>query len=133
MRRTKYNQYDSLVKPLQRWILGQGVDVRFATKVTDVDFDQRDPARRRAAGLHVETRDGSTHLVLGENDVTLITLGSITADSTYAGNDTVPELIRDRGTVPGRCGTASLVKRETSGGQTRSTATSTRTSGNRSP
>jgi oleate hydratase len=96
VRRTKYNQYDSLIKPLQRWMLARGVDVRFANKVTDVDFDQSDAAGRRVTRLHVKTREGDTAIPLGDNDVAMITLGSITADSRYAGNDTVPELIRDR-------------------------------------
>jgi oleate hydratase len=96
VRRTKYNQYDSIVRPLQRWILDQGVEVRFATKVTDVDFDQTDLDNRRATQLHLKLRDGEASITLGPNDVTMLTLGSITADSAYAGNDTVPELIRDR-------------------------------------
>ena len=29
-RHTKYNQYDSMIVPLQRWLVGQGVDVRSA-------------------------------------------------------------------------------------------------------
>ncbi len=96
VRRTKYNQYDSIVRPLQRFVLDRGVDVRFATRVTDVDFDQHDMTRRRATRLHIRTRQGDTAIELGESDVAMITLGSITADSTYAGNDTIPELIRDR-------------------------------------
>jgi oleate hydratase len=96
VRRTKYNQYDSLIRPLQRWILAQGVDVRFRTRVTDVDFDLTDPARRRATRIHVQTRDGAGRIDLNVDDVIMITLGSVTADSTYGGNDTVPELIRDR-------------------------------------
>jgi oleate hydratase len=94
--RTKYNQYDSIIKPLQRWILDRGVEVRFATKVVDVDFDQSDLTARRATRLHLKTRQGESSISLSENDVAMITLGSITADSTYAGNDTIPELIRDR-------------------------------------
>ncbi|MEP6546054.1 MAG: oleate hydratase [Gammaproteobacteria bacterium] len=94
--RTKYNQYDSLVRPLQRWLLQQGVDVRFATRVTDVDFDQANMSRRSATTLHIRTRNGESRIALGANDVCMLTLGSITADSTYAGNDTVPELIRER-------------------------------------
>jgi oleate hydratase len=94
--RTKYNQYDSLIKPLQRWILQQGVDVRFATKVIDVDFDQTDPNSRRATKLYLKTKGGEASIALAANDVVMITVGSITADSTYAGNDTIPELIRDR-------------------------------------
>ena len=38
VRRTKYNQNDSMIVPLQRWLVAQGVDVRFGTRVTDVDF-----------------------------------------------------------------------------------------------
>ncbi len=94
--RTKYNQYDSLVRPLQRWLLDQGVNVRFATRVTDVDFDQANMRRRRATTLHIRTREGESSVALGANDVCMITLGSITSDSTYAGNDGIPELIRDR-------------------------------------
>src|ERR1700761_8252029 len=73
VRRTKYNQYDSLVKPLQRWILARGVDVRFATKVTDVDFDQTDASARRAVRLHIMTRDGTSRIELGPNDTTMLT------------------------------------------------------------
>jgi oleate hydratase len=94
--RTKYNQYDSLVRPLQRWLLDQGVDVRFATRVTDVDFDQTNMRRRCVTALHLRTREGESSIALGANDICMITLGSITADSTYAGNDGIPELIRDR-------------------------------------
>src|SRR5664279_536589 len=51
--RTKYNQYDSMIVPLQRWLVDQCVDVRFGTRVTDVDFaGQGEP--RRATRLYVE-------------------------------------------------------------------------------
>ena len=94
--RTRYNQYDSLVRPIQRWLLERGVDVRFATRVQDVDFDQRNPDSRVATRIHLKTRDGKSVLDVGRNDVVMLTVGSITADATYAGNNTVPELIRDR-------------------------------------
>jgi oleate hydratase len=95
VRRTKYNQYDSIARPLQKWLVSHGVDVRFGMRVIDVDFDQTDAARRRAIRLHVQTQQESFAIELGEQDVTMITLGSIIADSTFGGNDTVPELIRD--------------------------------------
>ncbi|MBA4723321.1 MAG: oleate hydratase [Alcanivorax sp.] len=97
VRRTKYNQYDSMVRPLQRWLLTQGVDWRHGARVTDVDFDDPGAGReRRATGLRVHTGSGDTRIDLGERDSVFITLGSITADATYAGNDSVPELIRDQ-------------------------------------
>jgi len=92
--RTKYNQYDSMIVPLQRWLVDQGVDVRFGTLVTDVDFTDR--PERRATRLHLEDPQGSSTVKLSENDFTFITIGSITADSTYGSNDTVPPLVRDR-------------------------------------
>ena len=95
IRRTKYNQYDSLVLPLQRWMVDQGVDIRFGVRVTDVDFDQPE-GERRAIRLHISDRNGLSAIELGADDATFITLGSITADATYGGNDSVPELIRDR-------------------------------------
>jgi oleate hydratase len=95
VRRTRYNQYDSMVVPLQRWLQDRGVDVRFGTRVTDVDFNGTHQTRR-ATRLQLEDIDGSSAIELGVNDYALITIGSITADATYGGNDTVPALIRDR-------------------------------------
>jgi oleate hydratase len=96
VRRTVYNQYDSMIVPLQRWLVEQGVDVRFATRVTDVDLVDDGTAGRRVTGLHLLTATGAEHLALGADDLALITIGSITADARYGGNDTVPELVRDR-------------------------------------
>ena len=97
VKRTKYNQYDSMILPLQRWLLEQGVDVRFGNYVTDADF-QTDEAtlERRATRLYVNLPEGTEQINLQENDLAIFTLGSITADSRYAGNDDVPALIRDR-------------------------------------
>jgi oleate hydratase len=96
VRRTKYNQYDSMSAPLQRWLLAQGVDVRFATRVTDVDFATAADGARRATRLHVESAAGKAQIDLGAQDLAFITLGSITADARYGGNDTVALLVRDR-------------------------------------
>jgi len=96
VRRTVYDQYDSMIIPLQRWLVDQGVDVRFATRVTDVDLADSGAADRRITGLHLETGRGPEHLELGADDYAMLTLGSITADARYGGNDTVPELVRDR-------------------------------------
>jgi oleate hydratase len=96
VRRTRYNQYDSIAVPLQRWLLGQGVDVRFGHRVTDIDFDQADPARRRATRLRLRTAQGGHAIELAAGDACLVTLGSITADATYGSNTEAPPLIRDR-------------------------------------
>lgn len=96
VKRTKYNQYDSLVVPLQRWLVAQGVDVRFGTRVIDADFTGSADEGRRAACLHIDNAQGPAQIALGANDLAFFTLGSITADARYGGNDDVPELVRDR-------------------------------------
>ncbi|GAB4080719.1 oleate hydratase [Modestobacter muralis] len=96
VRRTVYNQYDSMIVPLQRWLVDQGVDVRFGTAVTDVDFVDHAEGGRRVTALHLETARGHERLTLGQQDLALITLGSITADARYGGNNTIPQLVRDR-------------------------------------
>ena len=96
VRRTLYNRFDSIARPIQRWLVQHGVDARFATRVVDVDFDQTNPAERRVTRLHVKGRNGYATIELGLNDVAMLTLGSITADAAFGGNDSPPELIRDR-------------------------------------
>ncbi|MTV52920.1 oleate hydratase [Pseudoduganella buxea] len=96
VKRTRYNQYDSLVVPLQQWLTAQGVDVRFGTRVTDAEFVTQADGGRRACRLVIETAAGGGEIALGESDLAFFTLGSITADSTYGDNDTVPALVRDR-------------------------------------
>nr|WP_314369252.1 oleate hydratase [uncultured Acinetobacter sp.] len=97
VKRTKYNQYDSMIHPLQRWLVEQGVDVRFGSYVTDADFvEDAQTKERKAAKLYVNIPEGTEQIQLGEHDLALFTLGSITADSRYGDKFDVPELIRDR-------------------------------------
>ena len=100
VRRTKYNQYDSMVVPLQRWLMQQGVDVRFGHRVVDAAFETLPDGSRRAASLRVQAQQGGSitdsTLPLGADDIAFFTLGSITSDARYGGNDDVPALVRDR-------------------------------------
>jgi oleate hydratase len=95
VRRTKYNQYDSIVRPIQRWLAERKVDVRFGHTVRDIDFDNYSP-KRRATAIHITTAGGDETISVGSEDRVLITLGSLTADATYGGNEDVPPLVRDR-------------------------------------
>jgi oleate hydratase len=75
--RTKYNQYDSIVRPLQRWLVARGVDVRLATRVTDVDFDQTDPHHRVATRLSITGRAGDATIDVGSDDLSGVKVASI--------------------------------------------------------
>ncbi|MFY2858808.1 oleate hydratase [Mycobacterium sp. THU-M104] len=77
---TKYNQYESLVLPLYRWLLEQGVTFHFDTEVTDIEFDISED-RKQANRIHW-IRDGvSGGVDLGPDDLVLTTIGSLTENS----------------------------------------------------
>ncbi|GAA3530122.1 oleate hydratase [Aeromicrobium flavum] len=94
---TKYNQYESLVLPLYRWLLDQGVTFHFGTEVTDVDFDITKQAKQ-ATRLHW-VRDGEPGGVdLGVDDLLFMTIGSLTENSVNGDHHTPAEL--DEGPAP---------------------------------
>ncbi|MBB4399209.1 myosin-crossreactive antigen [Bradyrhizobium sp. ERR14] len=47
----KYNQYESLVLPLCKWLLEQGVIFRYGVEATDIDFDIK-RGRKQVTGIH---------------------------------------------------------------------------------
>ncbi len=95
VRRTRLNQYDSIVRPLYRWLTERGVHIEHGVTVTDVDFTE-EAGVRRARRIHTERAGESSTIELGASDLAFLTLGSMTADSGYGGDDTVPELVRDK-------------------------------------
>ena len=77
---TKYNQYESLVLPMYKWLLEQGVTFHFDTEVTDIDFDITADTKQ-ATRIHW-IRDGVAGGVdLGPDDLVLTTIGSLTENS----------------------------------------------------
>ncbi|MCX5309187.1 oleate hydratase [Streptomyces sp. NBC_00160] len=96
VRRTRLNQYDSIVRPVQAWLERQGVRIERGIRVTDVEFAVGGAGERRAERILFE-RDGTAGSYrLGPRDYAFITIGSMTADARYGGDDTVPELVRDK-------------------------------------
>lgn len=95
VRRTKLNQYDSIVLPLQQWLQNHGV--RFLSNVTVTDVDFTDNAQGRfVTALHLLQNGQKQVLALEAQDYAFVTLGSMTSDAAYGGDNTVPELIRDK-------------------------------------
>ena len=77
---TKYNQYESLVLPMYRWLLDQGVTFHFDTEVTDIDFDIT-PNRKQASRIHWIREGTEGGVDLGPDDLVLTTIGSLTENS----------------------------------------------------
>ena len=89
--RTVYNQYDSMVRPLQKWIEERGVQFELNTRVTDLVL--REDGNSKTVERIVYTRGGiAGEIKLGVADLAIVTLGSMTECSSLGGMDSAPVL-----------------------------------------
>ncbi|KAK6383802.1 hypothetical protein LTS17_003094 [Exophiala oligosperma] len=94
---TKYNQYESLVLPLHKWLLDHGVQFQYKTEVVDVDFEVVG-GKKQATHIHW-VKDGKPGGVdLGANDLLFMTIGSLTENSGEGDQKTPAKL--DEGPAP---------------------------------
>lgn len=84
---TKYNQYESLITPLVRYLESHGVKFHYDTRVTNVVIDAT-PTRKVAQKIEMVTKGRKKTVNLTEDDLVFVTNGSITESSTYGTNDT---------------------------------------------
>ena len=88
VKRTIYNQYDSLVRPLQTWLQAQGVRLIPDCKVTDLDHKAED-GKFMVTGIHC-LRQGKNELIdVERGDFVFLQNGSMT-DSSSLGSMTSP-------------------------------------------
>ena len=94
---TKYNQYESLVLPLVKWLMEHGVVFRYDTEVTDVDFSFTD-GRKQATALHWVSGGERGGVELTADDLLFTTIGSLTENSDNGDQHTPAKL--DEGPAP---------------------------------
>ncbi len=89
--RTVYNQYDSLVLPLLKWLNERGVNFELKTRVTDLVLSEA--AGRQCIERIVYEREGHAgEIALGPTDHVIVTLGSMTEASSLGTMDSAPVL-----------------------------------------
>ena len=86
--RTKYNQYDSVVRPMRRYLEGKGVNFELGKEITDIDFDF---SNDKKTATKIKMKDGND-IELGSNDYVFFTNGSITDNTTNGAWDKAPKL-----------------------------------------
>lgn len=96
----KYNQYDSFVVPLTRYLEGQGVRVRFGIRAHDLDMTEAD-GKRRVTAIRCTTGEAEEAIALGPDDVVFALTGSMTEGTAYGDDHTAPTLERGPG-LPGK-------------------------------
>lgn len=86
LRFTKYNQYESMILPMIKYLESFGVVFHYNTKVVNIIFDiQKD---KKAAKSIAVIRDGQGEKIdLTENDLVFITNGGCVENSSYGSQD----------------------------------------------
>ncbi len=96
--RTVYNQYDSMVRPLQKWLVDRGVKFVLDTRVVDLEFhdgfDGYSVWRIHCQG------GGMKDIEVREEDKVIVTLGSMVEGSSLGSMDSAPVV----NSKPGRGG-----------------------------
>ncbi len=86
---TRYNQYESLILPMQKYLEQAGVDFRFGTEVTNVLFEHR-AGKKIATAIVCKVPEGEKQIPLTENDLVFVTNGSCTEGTIYGDQDHAP-------------------------------------------
>ncbi|WP_026508591.1 oleate hydratase [Butyrivibrio sp. MC2013] len=98
LRFTKYNQYESMILPLVKYLESHGVKIEFGVDVRNVVI--KEDHGRRVANRIDYVRDGHMESIdLMEDDLVFITNGSCTDTSCYGDQNTAPDLSN---VVPGQ-------------------------------
>jgi oleate hydratase len=89
--RTVYNQYDSLVRPLQVWLEERGVRFALNTRVTDLVMREQ-AGEMSVSRITCETAGLESVIKVTPDDYVLVTLGSMTEASALGSNDAAAPL-----------------------------------------
>ncbi len=94
VRRTPYNQYDSIVRPLVHWLEARGVRFVTGARVSDLDF-RYGPAGKSVETVHYVEAGIQRAIALRDEDLVLVTNGSMTAASSLGSMSSPARLIDD--------------------------------------
>jgi oleate hydratase len=90
VKRTVYNQYDSLVLPLQAWLTNQGVRLVTNCKVTDLDHKTVDD-KFIVTGIHCLLHDKNEVMTVNDGDLVFMQNGSMTDASSLGSMTSAPK------------------------------------------
>jgi len=92
---TPYNQYESLILPILKWLEPHGVNFHMNSKVTDLDFKPIH-GEKTVECIHYTSNGEEKKIILNDNDLVFVTNGSITEGSAI-GSMTEPPVLGSKG------------------------------------
>ena len=91
LRFTKYNQYESMILPLTKYLESHGVKIEYGVDVKNVVIEEK--SGKKVAKQIIFVRDGKTQTIdLIEDDLVFITNGCCTDTSCYGDQTQAPDL-----------------------------------------
>ena len=90
---TKYNEYDSMIKPLKAWLSARGVTFITDCSVYDLEMDA---GNNTVTALRMRVGGAEKTVAVRENDAVVVTNGSMTTNSTFGDNTHVAPTNRDK-------------------------------------
>ena len=90
LRFTRYNQYESMILPMVKYLEGFGVQFHYDTKVTNIAFDCAG-GKKQATRIDILHNGQEESIDLTENDLVFITNGGCVENSTLGSQDTPAE------------------------------------------
>ncbi len=87
LRFTKYNQYESMILPMVKYLENAGVAFHYNTKVVNVEFDVTSN-RKQATRIELETEGETRFVDFTEDDLVFITNGGCVENSAMGSQDT---------------------------------------------
>lgn len=93
----KYNQYDTFVTPLRKFLEAKGVNIKFHTLIKDLVI-QSNTEGKIVEGIITEHEGKETRNPVGKDDFVIVTTGSMTEDTFYGDNKTAPIIGIDNST-----------------------------------
>ena len=92
LRFTKYNQYESMILPLEKYLEKHGVKFDYNVNVTNVIIDSNADSRIAKEIIYMDDSNIQHSIPLTENDLVFITNGSCTDTSCYGSQNSAPDL-----------------------------------------
>ena len=86
LRFTKYNQYESMILPMVKYLESCGVQFHYGVRVTNVEFDCAG-GRKQARRIDIEREGAPDQIDLTENDLVFITNGGCVENSAIGSQD----------------------------------------------
>ena len=91
LRFTKYNQYESMILPLTKYLESNGVKIEYGIDVKNVIFESKED-KKIATQIVYENKGKEKTIDLIEDDLVFITNGCCTDTSCYGDQDNAPDL-----------------------------------------